>query len=80
MPTYLDSKQFIERFVALRKHKKITVAKLAEMVNIPRSTLTNIEVGRRSSISLDEAIAISDALGIDFGIMVRPEPIAVKTV
>lgn len=75
MQSYIGSQQFISRLRAIRESKKVSAQALTDSTGIPRSVITNMENGRREGISLDEAISLCNALGVDFAAVVRNEPI-----
>lgn len=47
-----------------RKEASLSQAELAEAAGLSRDNLANIESGRRQSISVDQLISISRALGV----------------
>lgn len=68
-----------ERVRVLRKDRHLSGTQLAERVNAyaehltwDRFNVTNLETGRRGSLSLDEVYALATALGVSPGYLLPP--------
>jgi transcriptional regulator with XRE-family HTH domain len=66
--------RFVERLHKLRKARGFTAQRLAEASGMTRVAISKIEVGLRN-VSLDEAIALADALGAELKDMYSPGPV-----
>lgn len=77
MSGILTSQQLIARLRDLRRIQGKSTQKIADLTGIQRATLVNLELGRRASISLDEAAAICGALGVDLRVLLSDEPMPV---
>ena len=61
----------------LREHRKLTQAKLAEMINIADNTISNIETGKNYP-HINTIIAISKALDVSLVFLLSDEKDATK--
>lgn len=75
--------RFARRMRGLRAHHDLTGAELAQRCadlgheRIDRNVIAKVETGVRS-LTLDEAAAIAQALGVSLAEMTSPEPLAVE--
>ena len=76
---YISDADLIARFHALRKAKGLSAQQLSDLSGVGRSRISDLEVCRRTELKLQEAIALSAALGIDFRTALNPEPMQVTT-
>ena len=61
--------RYARRLRVLRTSLGLSAQNLADSSGVPRAVLTNLENGRRERFSLDEAVAIAEALGTDLDAM-----------
>lgn len=73
-----SNKNFGKIVRRLRKKKGLNITQLAEQVEISRSYMSQIELGRIGSPTLDTALKISNALGVSIGQVVYENPRAEK--
>ncbi|UAJ78357.1 helix-turn-helix transcriptional regulator [Leifsonia sp. ZF2019] len=55
---------FGERLQTIRREKKMSGEDLAKRSGITRSTITNLETGRRNDITVSELVAFAQALEV----------------
>jgi transcriptional regulator with XRE-family HTH domain len=74
-----DLARFVQRVVAVRRFRGMSQHRLAELCGMPRTTLANIEVGRRKpqDIRLSEALAMADALEVPLTDLLGSTPLLV---
>ncbi|MEA1876201.1 MAG: DUF4065 domain-containing protein [Bacteroidota bacterium] len=77
MTTRLSSKQIGKRIVELRKLKGYSQEDLAKFLNIPRSSVAQMELGNRN-VSVIEIIKLSEALGFSLDQFLAKEYKAIK--
>lgn len=70
----LTSRQLVDRFRTIRKLRRMSVQTISDITGIPRTVLTNLEVGRRDMFTIDEACAVANALNVDLLACLQPEP------
>jgi transcriptional regulator with XRE-family HTH domain len=63
------------RLRAFRQRAKITQQALSAKTGIPRTTIAQVESGLQSTVSLENAIKLADALGITIDALVRGDPL-----
>lgn len=69
--------RFAERMKAVRSARHWSAQKLADRSGVTRIAISRIEVGRRR-VTLDEAVALADALGLPLADMIRPGEFSVQ--
>lgn len=80
MAGILSSAQVIARIRAIRQAKGMSAQQLADASGcLSRSAIANLESGRRDTLTLDEAAALCDALGVDLRVVISDEPMPVVT-
>lgn len=73
----MDKLIFGLKVKTLREHRKLTQAKLAEMINIADNTISNIETGKNYP-HINTIIAISKALDVSLVFLLSDEKDATK--
>ena len=71
------SSRVIARLRELRKIQGKSAQDIANITGIPRTTIANMETGRRATLSLDDAFSISAALNVDLRLILSDEPMPV---
>lgn len=61
-----DKKMFGKAVFIARNALKLTIAELAEMIGVARSTVWRIETNENASVDVDTMYALVDALNLDF--------------
>lgn len=77
MADILSSSEVIRRLRDLRRAKGMSAQDVANVTGISRSTIANMEIGRKVSLDVDEAAAICSALGVDLRVVLSDEPMPV---
>lgn len=73
----LDSAALIQRLRAIRKVQGKSAQDVADVAGIPRGVIANLENGRRVAITVDEAVALCTALGVDIRVVLDDRPMPV---
>lgn len=63
------TQKFVESLRTIRTSRGLKQQDVADLTGLSRSTLANIET-RRAAVSLDQAVAISSALGFSLELMI----------
>lgn len=79
MSDYLSDAEVIARIIKIREAKGLTVVRLAELSGVSRSRLADLELGRRTQLHLQETIAVTEALGLDFTTFITKKELRITT-
>ncbi|WP_315637300.1 MULTISPECIES: helix-turn-helix transcriptional regulator [Microbacterium] len=63
----MSASSFAKRLKAARRSAGVSAQALSDATGVTRSVIANIESGRKKSITVDEIVAFSAALGITPG-------------
>lgn len=70
----------VTRLRAVREARNITQEELARQVGMSRAVLATLETGKRArGLTLEEALTMCAALGVDLCRLVDPEPLEIHT-
>lgn len=76
----LTQAALIDRFRTIRQARGMSQQALADASGLSRTSVVKLELGKRESLSIDEARAIADALNVGLIACLLDRPVELKTV
>jgi transcriptional regulator with XRE-family HTH domain len=76
----LTQAALIARFRTIRQARGMSQQDLADASGLHRTTVVKLELGKRESLSIDEARTIADALNVDLIACLHDGPVELRTV